>query len=173
MARAPPVAITSYPGMAAMREAEGPKTHNDADFTWMEDPLLGWEAVAVFGGLLVCEGLVLRWALTQSTYYFVPVFNGGPFIGFSALLYLGCLPAAFWGYTELALGFAGAASAGVAIGVFCPLPAIPPGYPLVAVPGPYLTDFLLILGLLGVGAAILVLGVVQSIRANRTISEDD
>jgi len=172
MSRAPPVAVASYPGMPAILEAEGPKSFLDSDFEWA-DPVLAWEAVAVFGGLILADAALLFWTISLPPDRAVSVTPGVQLAVTTGLMFLGTLPSAHWGYTELPLAFAGEAGLGEVVGLFWPLTPLPPGYPLLASLGPYLADLVVLLSFVVAGVAMLVLGVLKSIRAYRADTGDD
>jgi hypothetical protein len=175
MSRAPPVALTSYPGMAEIREAEGPKTFWDADFVW-DDPVRGWEAFALLGALLVLDAVVLLWAVTRpalvgaSSLGIAPV--GYTYAAGTGLLFLGTLPTAYLGYTEMSLAFLGSAGTGVVVGLAGHLSVLPPGYPLISAPGPYWPDLLAFLVLALVGVAVLGVGAFRFVRAVRADADE-
>ncbi|HEY1198624.1 MAG TPA: hypothetical protein VGG32_07855 [Thermoplasmata archaeon] len=173
--RAPPVAVTSYPGMAQIRDQQDPKNYDEHAFTWIEDALSGWKALAVFGGLVLAQGALLWVFLTN-----LPTVEGSSSLpnpglalagAIGLLAILGGLPAIFLSYTEVGLAFFGAAAVGFAVGLISPLTELPAGSSVFTVSGPFGADQAVVVGLLVAGALLLTVGVIESARASRTLSE--
>ncbi len=169
MSTSRPFAPTSFPAMAEMREHGAPRTYGDRDLSWAEDSVRRWRAVALFGGLVFLDGVILWEILTsgQSS-------PGITFGGVALLLgLLGGLPFLFLGYTEAALAFGGGAVVGFVVAVSFPLTDVAGGYSTFANPGSLGTELAVVLGLQVVGAFLVTLGVVESVKASRAISDEE
>jgi hypothetical protein len=149
------LAPTSEPRMAQILEEERPKTYDERDFSWGEDVLSAWTAFGLFGGLVIVEGLVLWMALNFSG-------NNQPLtlVGAALLLGLGGFLPMIWGYTEIGLAFFGAAFTGVVVGTWADISSRS-------------TDLAVVLGLLVVGVALFVTGIVESVKTSRVLSEEE
>jgi hypothetical protein len=155
--------------MAEIREHGAPQTYGDRDFSWAEDSVRRWRAIALFGGLVFLDG-VLLWELLITG-------ESNPaltFAGVALLLgLLGGLPLLFLGYTEAALAFGGGAVVGFVVAVTFPLTDLAGGYSTFANPGSLGTELAVVLGLQVVGAVLVTLGVVGSVKASRAISDSE
>jgi hypothetical protein len=165
MAAAPrPIAPTSFPGTAEMSSQQGAKTFDNADFGWDVDWLPIYRALALLGVFLLLIGSVLWQGLPGmpgSTPSFTP-WIGTLFV--AILLFVGGTMTVFVGYTEEGVAcLVGAVVSGLVTFGF-PYTQIPAGYPLLTNPGPYGTDFGVVMSLLVAGVAALVVGLVQTIR---------
>jgi hypothetical protein len=158
-----PIAQTSYPRDAQTKEEEGPKTFDDHDFSWEEDWLTRWRAIALFGGLVLVEGLVLWMTIPQGL--------GGGLFGLSLLVGVCGIPASFLGASEVSMAFFGAAATGIAVWFFSPLTAVPAGSSLFADIGSSGADSAVVLGLLLAGTLLLAVGVVESVRTYRALDD--
>jgi hypothetical protein len=154
-----PIAPESYGGMAEIEAQQGAKTGDEHEVTWEEDTVYAWKAVALFGGLLLVESLLL---FAQAT---APGGTAGIGIHFafvSGLLFVAATPVAIWGYSEAALSFIGAAAVGVVLGLAYPFS----GTSLES-------EFVLVLGLAGAGLALLLAGLVRSFQVSDRIDADE
>ncbi len=165
-----PIAQTSYPRDAQTKQEEGPKTYDDHDFSWTEDWLACWRAVALLGGLVFVEGLALWVTLTTN---YNPHFAGGGLFGLALLVGVCGIPASFLGASEVSMAFFGAASTGVVVAFFSPLTVIPAGASLFADLGSYGADSAVVLGLLVAGVILLGLGTVESVTTYLTLSREE
>lgn len=162
------VADTSYPAAAQTREEQGPKNWAGVDFLWAEDALFAWRAAAVFGGLLVITGF-LYW-LGATDY---GGFTLAPFIALAAFCLFGAAFSAFLGRTEAALALLVLLVVAGALAFFDP-PALLP-YPSALFGGgsAVAPDLETVLALWAAGAAVLFVGVVQSVRTAHSIDDDE
>ena len=167
MTRGPIVAAESYPGMAKIRAAQGRKTYDRHDFTWIEDRLYAWRAVALFGGLLLAEGFILWQGLTSTSL----AHPGLILAAVAILLGIGALPALMWGYTEAALAFIGVAVVGIIVGWGLPLSTLPSGYAAFTSPEEFGTDLASLLALLVGSAVLFALGAFQSVSISRRVRD--
>ncbi|MCI4348122.1 MAG: hypothetical protein L3J97_05830 [Thermoplasmata archaeon] len=178
----PPVAPTSYPGMAEINAQEPPKTYDDRDFASVEDPIPRWRAVGVFGALILIDGIVL-WlgiggagnsgAPGPGNSGFVPFFGVGfGLVAVAILQSLSGVAAIAYAFTEEGLAFFGAAATGVVVSFSFPLAGLPTGYPLLSNPGPYGTDLSVILGLLIAGGLLLTIGALRAWSAYFEVDEE-
>ncbi len=152
-----------------MREHGAPQTYGDRDFSWAEDSVRRWRAIALFGGLVLLDGVILWELLTTGESY--PALT---FAGVALLLgLLGGLPLLFLGYTEAALAFGGGALVGFVAAVSFPLTDVAGGYSTFANPGSMGTEIAVVLGLQVAGAFLVILGVVESVKASRAISDQE
>lgn len=164
-----PIAQTSYPRDAQTREEEGPKTYDDHDFGWTEDWLSRWKAIALFGGLVLVEGIVLWGTLSTDSN---PLFPGGGLLVLAVLVGVCGIPATFLGASEVAMAFFGAAATGVGVAFACPLTVLPAGSSVFADVASFGADSLVVLGVLVVGVVILGLGIAESVKAYRAFAEE-
>ncbi len=162
-----PIAQTSYPRDAQTKQDEGPKTFDDHDFSWEEDWLARWRAIALFGGLILGEGLLL-WVTLPMNYN--PNFPGEGILWFAVLAGVCGLPASFLGASEVSLAFFGAGVTGIVVG-FSPLTVIAAGTSVFPASGSFGVDPAVVLGLLVAGVLLLAVGVVQSVRAYRSLDD--
>jgi len=141
--------------MAKILEEEGPKTYDERDFSWSEDPLRAWRGLGLYGGLILAEGLLL-WMAVQGS------LPGGPITmaGTGLLLCLcGFLPMLL-GYTELGLAlFAGGLSA---VGIAAAAANSSSG-----------TNLVIDLGVLVAGVVLLAVGVAESVKTYRAMPNDE
>ncbi|MGA7476938.1 MAG: hypothetical protein WBW47_06965 [Thermoplasmata archaeon] len=173
--RAPPVAVTSYPGMAKIRDDQDAKNFDEHEFTEFEDTLSAWKALALFGGLVLVEGVLLWVFLTNLP---TPMGYGPPspgivlagWVGLFAIL--GGLPAIFFSYTEVGLAIFAAGGVGLVAGLVFPLTELPAGASVFAQPV-FGADQAAVLGLLVAGAFLLALGVIKSVKISRALSAPD
>jgi hypothetical protein len=159
--------------MAEIHSEQNPKTFENADFGWDVDWPPICRAVAIFGGLLLLIGFVL-WMVLPGVTGLNPSFTPrlGPF-ALAVFLGIGGVMAVFLGFTEEGVAVLAGAAVSVFVAFAFVYTQIPAGYPLLTNPGPYGTDFGVVLTLLVVGVAALVLGVVQSIRVYLTAIRDE
>jgi hypothetical protein len=168
MVRGPPIAETSYPGMAKIRAQEGPITYEDRDFSWAEDALMGWRAAGLFGALVLGEGL-LFW-LGLADYGANP---GSPVLAAAVFLGMGSAGVAFFAYTEAALAMICAAILGAVLALFYPFTTNPGASTLFTDPGAAPSDVILVLALLVVGAILLGVAVFRSVKISRALDAED
>ena len=164
-----PIAQTSYPTDAKTKEAEGPKTYDDHDFSWTEDWLTRWRAIALFGGLILMEGLLL-WVTLPMNYN--PNFPGAGILWLAVLVGVCGLPASFLGASEVAMAFFGAAATGLVVG-FCPLTVITAGSSVFPASGSFGVDPAVVLGLLVAGGILLGVGIVESVKSYRALINEE
>jgi len=176
----PPVAPTSHPGLAEIKEQRGPTALDKGDSSWTGDWLARWKSVGLFGGLLLVEVVVLWFSLSGGSLVSLWVQNSGPASGpppffLGVAMFLGVLgfPVVWLGYTEESLAFFCAAATGIAVSIGLPLTIVPAGSTLLADPGSYGTDVGVALGFLIVGALLLAVGVVQSVRTYQRLFEEE
>ncbi len=98
-----PIVPEAFPTSAYGQSTEPEDPFESPDVAYVEDSLAAWKAVALFGGLVTVEGLLL----------------GGrvPLISVGLLLVLPALPTTWLGYTETTLALLGAAGVGIGVGV--------------------------------------------------------
>jgi hypothetical protein len=168
-----PIAPTSFPGMPEINSEQAEKTYENADFGWDVDWPPICRAVALYGCLLILIGIVQWMALTGVT-GLNPSFTArlAPF-AVGVFMVIGGVTAEFLDFTEEALALIGGAATAMAMAFTFTFTQIPSGYPLLTNPGPYGTDFAVVLSLLVVGAASLVVGLIQSIGTFRASSRDE
>ena len=92
------------PAIAQTKQEEGPKTYDNHDFSWTEDWLACWRAVALLGGLVFVEGLALWVTLTTN---YNPHFAGGGLFGLALLVGVCGIPASFLGASGVSHGSCG------------------------------------------------------------------
>jgi len=166
--------------MAEIKEQQGPKSFDSQDFSWAGDWLARWRAVGLYGGLVFVEGVVLWTSLSGGSLISIWIQNSGSvtgpptfLLGVAMLVVFLGFPVIALGYTEESLAFFGAGATGIAVSIGFTFTLVPAGYPLLADPGPYGTDLGVALGLLVVGALLLAVGVVQSVRTYRTLPDEE
>jgi len=164
-----PIAQTSYPTDAQTREEEGPKSYEDHDFSWDEDWLARFRAIALFGGLVLVEGIVLWQSLVMG---FNPSFPGGLLLACALLLGVCGIPATYFEASEMAMAFFGAGATGIVVAFSCAGNTIPANFSPFPMSGNFGADAAFVLGLLVGGAVLLVLGVIESLKASRELDDD-
>ncbi|MGP8159112.1 MAG: hypothetical protein ACLPWO_05865 [Thermoplasmata archaeon] len=169
MSTSRPFAPTSFPATAEMREHTASQSYGDRDFSWAEDTPRRWRAVALFGGLVFLDGVIL-WEILTSGQSSAEL----TFAGVTLLLgLLGGLPLAFLGYTEAALAFGGGAVVGLVVAASFPLADVAGGYSTFANPGSLGPELAVVLGLQVAGAFLVTIGVVESVKVSRAISDEE
>ena len=140
-----PIVREAFPTNSGSEDAELPDA--GGEFRWMENRLRAWEALAVFGGVLLGEGLFWQWPF------------GGLLATFAVIAVGLCgLPAVYWGYTELAVALFGAVGVMFA-SIFLSHFALG------------ITQWVTYVGI--AGAVLLVLGLAMSVKASRSLSRED
>jgi len=152
--------------MAEVQAAEGPKTYDDQDFGWMEDTLYGWRAIAVLGGLLLLQGLLIWFGVAA---YSDP---NGPLVGISIFLIAGSVAVVFFSYTEAALAMMGSAALGLCVALIVPLDSNPGAGSLFTNAANHLVDFVAFLAFVSIGVVLLATGIVQARKVSRTLDAD-
>jgi len=167
MAGIRPISDTSYPGAAELREAQEDRTWWSADFSWSEDSVYGWRAVALFGGLLFLEGS-LAWLWAGAYTDRLP----GSVMLLGLLLIVGGAIAALYSYTEDALAMLAGA---IVAGYLCVADRLAPYPGAGAVFTQWTTfesDLETLLAFWVVGGVLLGLGTFQAVKANRDLPVD-
>jgi hypothetical protein len=152
-----PIAPTSDAGSAEREEELGPKTYTSADFSNTEDSVDAWRATALFGVLLVAEGIVFLATIRTGV---VTGPGGGPFLALPVLTmwtmlgvtFFGGVVAAMAGFGTESFAFFGAAAVGIGVWAFVSSASLP-GV------GPTLGQALVVFGIVvAVGGVLLALG---------------
>jgi len=160
------VSDSSYDGAAQLREQQPAKRWTDSDFGWSENAVYAWRGVALFGGLLVLEGL-LSWL--WAAYY-----GGLPGTLLLALVLFGVASAvaALWSYTEAALALLGAMVV-AAVLVFVARPSTFPGLGAVFSDwSAFTSDLATFVGLWVAGGILLGIGAFRAVKLNSRIPVD-
>jgi hypothetical protein len=140
-----PIVREAFPTNADVNDEELPRT--SGGFGWMEDPLRGWEALSVFGSVLLSAGFLL-----QTSYGGTPAT-----VGLIVVVLCG-FPAVYWGYTELALALFGAGGVVFITSFLSDFP-------------PHTKNLLTYVGI--AGALALALGLVLSVRTSMSMPRED
>lgn len=161
------VADTSYPTAAQTSGEPGSQTWMKFDFFWAEDALFAWRGVAAFGALLFLTGLVY-WSAASG----YGVWTMGPFVSLIVLSLFASAFVAFLGFTEVTLALFGTAGIAGALAVWDPPTLLPSAGALWTDSAAVVPDLETVLVLWVVGVAVLVVGVVQSVRTARALDDD-
>lgn len=171
MVRGPPIASTSYPGIAQVRAAEGAKTHDDQDFGWEEDALFGWRAITVFGGLVIVEALLV-WLGVSNYGYSNGGFPWAPVFAAAVFLAMGSVPVVLLSYTEAGLAMLGASLIGFCVTILVPLNYQPGTTTLFTSGSALAPDLITFVVLLAAGVVLLSVGMARSLRVARELGDE-
>jgi hypothetical protein len=166
------IAETSYPSAAKDEAEKGPRTSDDRDSSWDEDLLAAWEAVALFGGLLLLEGGAIWVVLTRGDGA-GQIPPGYSLVALGVLLVFAGFVPMFRGYTEMAWAIYASALVGMVVGLTGVLAFPPAGHGPFGPSGAMGRDTAVVLGLLAVGAGTLALGVFRSATVNRRLNREE